>query len=123
MTPPLVIIFYSTENRSFDAPELNAETKSNCVKDFFQGRNYPCKICKDPTEEDIFSTITEATSGSGTLSALIVFVMTHGSKGLMCVKGGKVVEVRSLISHMYLQASGLPKVYYCSKHTYCRYLF
>ena len=101
--PPKVLIFYSTKNRqapeSEDGEQTDAETEKDCVENYFIERNFPCKVIKDPTATEVFSTITD--SQTEDFSGLLVFVMSHGEKGLVSVEGDPgYLLVQDLITHM-----------------------
>lgn len=108
LKPPHVLIFYSTENRQ--SPEADAEAEKDCVESYFKKRRFPVRVVKDPTEDQIFSTILEAV-GEGNLSGLVVFVMSHGKKGSVAVKGNpKFLAVREIMKQMCAGTDGKPKV-------------
>lgn len=107
-TPPQILIFYSTKNRQ--SSESGAEEEKDCVEQYFVENNFPCTVKKNPTEADIFSGISAAQDDSS-LSGLVVFVMTHGQKGLVSVEGDPdFLMIQDIITHMCRKTANKPKV-------------
>lgn len=103
MSPPRVLIFYNTIDRE------RAEEEKNCVENFFQERKFPYSVKKDPTEAEIFRCISEVKEDHS-ISGLMVFIMSHGGKGKIYVKGGNM-SVQDIVTHMYSKRTdGKPKV-------------
>ena len=110
--PPKVLIFYSTKERLGGPDGSDAETEKNSVENFFAERNFPILTVRDPTSEQLFSNISSAREDAG-LSGLIVFIMSHGTRGLIQLSTeGKesVLRVDDIISHMNSFDRGKPKV-------------
>lgn len=113
-TPPRVVILYSTKGRLSEEPgnaeKTDAETEKDCVLSYFAERNFYCTIKKNPTAKEVFSSIT-ACCADDSLSGLIVFVMSHGEKGMVSVEGSpNVMMVQDIITHMCINTDGKPKV-------------
>ena len=104
-TPPRVLIFYSTKDRlspeeTVDGHKPDAEAEKDCLEKFFDERNIQPKVFKDPTAQQLFSAIEAAQTDSG-LSGLVVFIMSHGEKGIVSVKGRPdYVPLQDVIIHM-----------------------
>ena len=114
-TPPQVLVFYTTKGRlseeTVDGHKPDAEAEKDCIERFFIEKNIPCEVFKDPTAQQILSGITAAQTDSS-LSALVVFIMSHGEKGVIFVEGcPNFITLQEVISHMNRgAANGKPKV-------------
>lgn len=111
--PPQVVIIYGSKNRqSTDAQGLrqnDAEMEKYCIEAFFKGREFPCRTVKNPTAEDVFSSISAVVKDG--VSGLIVFLMNHGEKGLISVEGSPgYMTISEIITHMSSGTSLKPKV-------------
>lgn len=81
-----------------------------CIKEYFDFRQFPCTVTKDPTSDEIFNVISEA-QAKANISCLIVFVMSHGEKGLVEVNGTPgYVPVQDIITQMCRGIEDKPKV-------------
>lgn len=104
-TRPEVLIFYCTEDRFG-----YAEEEKNWVKNYFEVRDYLCTVKRNPTGVDIEDAITHALNQID-LSGLIVFVMSHGLKGLVQVKGTpRYIPIQTIVQHMTGSEKEIPKV-------------
>lgn len=78
---------------------MHVERERECIENPFRGRNFPVEARENPTYEQIFSTITEATQTEQ--SSLVVFSMCHGGSGVVQMEGMMVVQ--DTITHVCLQ--------------------
>jgi hypothetical protein len=117
---PKVIIFYSTTNRlsgpSTDGKETDAAAEKDCVEKYFTHRAFPTIVIKDPTKNDIYSIISDVADNMQE-TCLLVFIMTHGMKGLVIVKGNvegqcDYLTIEEIMKHMCRKTKGIPKVSY-----------
>lgn len=105
--PPEVLIFYSTMRRD------GAEDEQACIVSYYEERGIICGIRRDPTQDEIFSAITEAKTEN--VSGLIVYLMGHGKEGFVEIKGLEAVgcdliEINEVMRHMSGGMDGKPKV-------------
>lgn len=117
LTKPKVLIFYSTEERmsspTSDGRKTDAATEKNHIEKYLKDRQIPYVVVADPTEDEMLKSITKCVH-DGHTSSLVVFVMSHGEKGVVKVKGQKYLPVRDIITHMCVGTEGKPKV--CVHH-------
>lgn len=115
LVPPKVLVFYSTTGRMptltrADGEPTDAETEKDHVLKYLNSRKMSFTTIEDPKAEDILSTITAALA-YGQVSGLVVFIMLHGVKGYVKVKGDpSMLSVDDIISHMAAGTEGKPKV-------------
>lgn len=108
---PKVLIFYSTKNRQTSARVNDAWEEKECVRKYFSERGFPCTEKRNPTAEEIFEEISAATEDESSLSGLIVFMMSHGGKGLVAVEGDTgPLSIHEVIAHLCLRTVYKPKV-------------
>lgn len=112
-TPPTVLIFYSTTDRQTQyGKEVvdDAEAERVCVEKFFTNAEFPCRVKKDPTADELLNEIAQ-TQYAENLSGLIVFCMSHGERGLIGVKGNPGhILIKDIMIEMCRWSKGLPKV-------------
>lgn len=113
ITPPRILLFYSTKGRQTETMGLmtdDAEAERKCVEAYFQEREMPCIVTKDPTADQLMSTISAAQADE-TASGLVVFLMAHGEYGLVNVEGDPgFIYLQDIITHMGKGMNGKPKV-------------
>lgn len=111
--PPAVLIFYNTNDRhtqELDVHTADAEAEKDCVYKFFTDRNFVCHTRRNPTAGDVFSAISHSQNDEN-LSGLIVFIMAHGHKGVISLKGhSECVPLNHIISYMCVSTAAKPKV-------------
>lgn len=114
LKPPTVLVFYMTKERQTSDSDTDAEAEKACIEDFCTENGFPCTVKADLTAEDIFSGIEEALDDAS-LSCLMVFVMSHGSKGLIQVSTDEtsttdLITIKDITFHMSLRYREKPKV-------------
>ena len=117
-TPPQVLIFYMTEKRlaveSCNGHNPDAEAERDCVEKYFLEKNFPCLVKKNPTADEVFNTILNSVTQAGSnLSGMIVFYMSHGSKGVLQVSvksDRKEITVSEITHFMTDKLPDKPKV-------------
>lgn len=104
-TPPQVLILYMAEDR------VGAEEERECVEEFFLHRNFPVCSVRDPTADEVFSSIRKVTPADSPPSGLIVFAMMHGQSGMALKVSAKSPSDRSgipLNEVIHCMSSSLP---------------
>ena len=86
--------------KTVDGRKPDAEAEKDCLEKFFKERNIQPKVFKDPTAQQLFSGIQAAQTDSR-LSGLVVFIMSHGEKGIVSVEGSPdYVQLQDVITDM-----------------------
>ena len=105
-TAPRCLIFYSTVGRD----DTHAKEEKDSIIQYCEEKSILYKVVTDPTEDTVYSSLKAAQSDEN-LSALVVFILSHGQKGIISVAGDpNYVVVESIITHMCLGTEGKPKV-------------
>lgn len=106
-TPPAFVILSRTIGRQ--GGEAEKESISRAVSQDF---NIEPVVVENPTQSDVFQTISTAIeqAGGSSASGLIVVVMSHGQDGSFVAEDGDV-EINEVLTHMcQKELDGKPKV-------------
>lgn len=102
-TPPAVLVLYSTDERE------TAEQEMLELRRVLPQFNVDVIERKNPSKQQIFDAIRVAQLGTQ-ISALVVFIMSHGTKGYVCASDGNI-SIRDILLQMCVpDLEGKPKV-------------
>ena len=103
VSPPNVLVIYSTDSRPGFEEELESLTNTLAIL------SWPSVICKDPTENEVF-TATGSLQKSDDVSAMVVVIMSHGERGSVWASD-KLVPIRDILLQINPPSmNGKPKV-------------